>query len=193
MAGNVSGNVPRPAAAPMRYFGRADSLGPTGMHQRGSARATDGVLLFRILRGWASAGREVGIRRRAGRCGCARPTLIEPDEPGRASNTELCARPSDRLQRHAFRWASLPSSLAQRGVFRSVSSSSSLRTWPGVSRSAWAAPAISRASNHPARQSGMRRTPCLARSSCVPRALARTVETCTHSATRLPRGPRTRC
>jgi hypothetical protein len=37
---------------------------------------------------------------------------------------------------HAFRLASLPNSLAQRGVFRSLSSSSSLRTWPGVSRSA---------------------------------------------------------
>src|SRR6266566_8997865 len=85
---------------PMRYFGRADSLGPTGMHQRGSARATDGVLLFRILRGWASAGREVGMRRRARRCGCARPALIEPE---RASNTVqdlptgFIAMPSDGL------------------------------------------------------------------------------------------------
>jgi hypothetical protein len=32
----------------------------------------------------------------------------------------------------AFRWASLPSSLAQRGMFRSVSAPSSLRTWPGA-------------------------------------------------------------
>jgi hypothetical protein len=39
------------------------------------------------------------MRRRARRCGRARPALIEPDEPGRASNTEPCARPSDRLYR----------------------------------------------------------------------------------------------
>ena len=39
------------------------------------------------------------MRRRARRCGRARPALIEPDEPGRASDKELCARPSDRLHR----------------------------------------------------------------------------------------------
>ena len=36
------------------------------------------------------------MRRRARRCGPARPALIESDEP-RASNKELRARPSDRL------------------------------------------------------------------------------------------------
>src|SRR5262245_22829112 len=49
-----------PAHALFRSGG--DSLGPTGMHQRGSARATDGVLFFRIFRGWVSAEREVGMR-----------------------------------------------------------------------------------------------------------------------------------
>jgi hypothetical protein len=100
--GNVSGNVSPPGGVrPCAISdGRvSDSPGPVGAHQRGAARATDGVLLLRILRGWASAGRKVGMRRRARRCGRARPALVEPDELGRASNTELCARPSDRLYR----------------------------------------------------------------------------------------------
>jgi hypothetical protein len=75
--------------------------------------------------------------------------------------------------------------IAQHGIYISSAGAS-------ATAGAFVAPAISRASNPLARQSGMGRIPRLAR-SCVPRAPARMAETCTRSATRHRNDLRTRC
>jgi len=73
--GNVPGNVSPPGGVrPCTISdGRvSDSPGPVGAHQRGAARATDGVL-FRILGGWASPGRKVGMGALGGAVALAPP------------------------------------------------------------------------------------------------------------------------
>jgi hypothetical protein len=76
--------------------------------------------------------------------------------------------------------------IAQHGIYISSAGAS-------ATAGAFVAPAISRASSHPAPENGMGRIPRLARSSCVPRAPARTAGTYTRSATRPRRDPRTQC
>ena len=137
MAGNVSGNVPRPAAAAHALFRTggirqpgADGNAPAGLRPRhGRGAIVSNIERLGLCRegSWHEAARSA-VRLRS-------PHAHRTRRTG-AGVKHRTGKTFDRLHRHAFRWASLPSSLAQRGVFRSVSSSSSLRTWPGVSRSA---------------------------------------------------------